>query len=494
MSRLRDASSSPTHENAPMWRQLLSRLFGAAGARPASRTAPRPTLAERLAQGRALADADARLLASRRAADAIARAAELAARQAGDARRTEMRDLLRAADATGAGAVEAAVTDLLRVPGVADQSRLTPPIGAEIIRRRGGRAWLVVLVACLASAGDARAQDVAIRDLTIAEGAAPIRLTGYGIAVGLDGTGDRTMGAGARGGGMTVQSVVNLLRNFNVEIPAELVRTRNAAVVLVTAEVSPYLRAGGRFEVHVSSLGDARSLRGGVLYMAPLVAEAGGRPVGVAQGSLLLSEAADGRIAYGAARTPETTARIPSGGQLEADLPRPQFAGGTRLLLREPDVTTASRIAAAVNGALGPNTAKVEDPGAVALTLPDSGDRAATLGRIAALGVRPERAARLVIDARDGSVVAGGELAVGAATVSHGGVTLTIGGDAAGAAPATPGAPGAGVPGDVRIAPGTSVQRIASALHAVQTPASDIAAIFAALREVGAIAAEVVIR
>jgi flagellar P-ring protein precursor FlgI len=227
--------------------------------------------------------------------------------------------------------------------------------------------------------------------------------------------------------------------------------------------------------------------------MTPLVAEAGGRPVGVAQGSLYLSEAADGRVAYGVARTPETTARIPSGGQLEADMPRPQFAGGTRLLLKEPDVTTASRIAAAVNAALGAGAARVEDPGSVALALPDSGDRATTLGRVAALPVRAERAPRLVIDARDGTVVAGGELTVGAAVVSHGGVTLTIGG-------AEPAAAGGGanaaaaVPGDVRVAPGASVQRLAAALHAVQTPASDIAAIFAALREVGAITADVVVR
>ncbi|MDF1506061.1 flagellar basal body P-ring protein FlgI [Roseisolibacter sp. H3M3-2] len=453
-----------------MWR-LLSRLLG--------RPAPRPT--------------------TRRATDALARAAELAAHQAGDARRAaQLRDVLRAADARNLGAKEAAVTELLRVPGVADQSRLTPPIGFEGIRRRGGRNFLPALLlgaalgAALAAPAAAPAQTT-IRDLTIAEGAAPIRLTGYGIAVGLDGTGDRTMGGGTRGGGMTVQSVVNLLRNFNVVIPPELVRTRNAAVVLVTAEVSPYLRAGGRFEVHVSSLGDARSLRGGVLYMAPLVAEAGGRPVGVAQGALLLSEAADGRAAYGAARTPETTARIPSGGQLEADMPRPQFAGGTRLLLKEPDVTTASRIAAAVNQALGGTAARVEDPGAVALTLPDSGNRAEVLGRIAALPVRAERAPRLVIDARDGTVVAGGALTVAVAVVSHGGVTLTIGGDST-AAPAAGAARQDAVPGDVRIAPGTSVQRLAAALHAVQTPASDIAAIFAALREVGAIAAEVVVR
>jgi flagellar P-ring protein precursor FlgI len=471
-----------------MWRHLLHRVH-----RLFARSAARPTLAERLAQGAALAAADARALATRRATDAMARAAELAAREAGEARRAaSLRDLLRAGDARTPGAAEAAVTELLRVPGVADRSRLTPPIGAETVRLRGTRSLLPVLLllALVAPAAGAGAQATTVRDLTIAEGAAPIRLTGYGIAVGLDGTGDRTLGAGTRGGGMTVQSVVNLLRNFNVVIPPELVRTRNAAVVLVTAEVSPYLRAGGRFEVHVSSLGDARSLRGGVLYMAPMVAEAGGRPVGVAQGALLLSEAADGRAGYGAARTPETTARVPGGGQLEADLPRPQFAGGTRLLLREPDVTTASRIAAAVNAALGGTVARVEDPGAVALALPDSGDRAGTLGRIAALPVRAERAPRLVIDARDGTVVAGGEMTVGAAVVSHGGVTLTIGG-----ADSTAGAArGAEVPGDVRIAPGTSVQRVAAALHAVQTPASDIAAIFAALREVGALAAEVVVR
>jgi flagellar P-ring protein precursor FlgI len=481
-----------------MWRQLLSRLFAGRGTRRTD--ASSLTLAERIAQGNALAEADARALAARRAADAIARAAALAATDAVAERRADAPRTVRAADASaGAGAVESAVTDMLRVPGVADQSRLTPPIGAEIIRRRNGRPLLIALAACLGGAldaGVAQAQDASIRELTIAEGAAPIRLTGYGIVVGLDGTGDRTTG-GAQGG-MTVQSVVNLLRNFSVEVPSTLVRTRNAAVVLVTTEISPYLRAGGRFDVHVSSLGDARSLRGGVLYMAPLVAEAGGRPVAVAQGTLLLSEAADARTRWGAPPIPETTARIPAGGQLEADLPRPTFAGATRLLLKEPDVTTASRIAAAVNAALGPNTARVEDPGAVALALPDTGDRAATLGRIVALGVRPERTARIVIDARDGTVVAGGELAIGAAVVSHAGVTLSIGGE--GAAPAAGASAGAapradvGIPGDVRVAPGTSVQRVAAALHAVQTPASDIAAIFAALREVGALSAEVVVR
>jgi flagellar P-ring protein precursor FlgI len=426
----------------------------------------------------------------------MARAAALAASQTAEAREAAaLRDLLRAADARSLGRARGRGDRPAARPRRRRPSRLTPPVGFEAIRRRGGRSLLPALASCLGGAldvGAAQAQESTIRELTIAEGAAPIRLTGYGIVVGLDGTGDRTTG-GAQGG-MTVQSVVNLLRNFSVEVPSTLVRTRNAAVVLVTTEISPYLRAGGRFEVHVSSLGDARSLRGGVLYMAPLVAEAGGRPVAVAQGTLLLSEAADQRSRYGAPPVPETTARIPGGGQLEADLPRPTFAGATRLLLKEPDVTTASRIAAAVNAALGPNTAKVEDPGAIALALPDTGDRAATLGRIVALGVRPERTARIVIDARDGTVVAGGELAIGAAVVSHGGVTLSIGGEGAAPAAGAAARADAGVPGDVRVAPGTSVQRVAAALHAVQTSASDIAAIFAALREVGALSAEVVVR
>lgn len=123
--------------------------------------------------------------------------------------------------------------------------------------------------------------DIKIRDLTAQEGAMPVRLVGYGLAVGLDGTGDRAIGG--QTAGPTVQGVINTLRRFNIEVPADLIRMRNVAAVLVTAEVSPFLRAGGRFEIHVSSMGDARSLRGGVLYMTPLVADANGPALASAQ-------------------------------------------------------------------------------------------------------------------------------------------------------------------------------------------------------------------
>ena len=158
------------------------------------------------------------------------------------------------------------------------------------------------LVATLLLPTHAWAQ-VKIRDLVIADAAVPVRLVGYGLVTGLDGTGDLTIGG--RSGGQTVQSVVNLLRRFDIEVPPALLRTRNVAAVLVTAEVSPYLRAGGRFEVAVSSVGDARSLRGGVLWMTPLVPDVGADAVATAQGPVLISDGGDERDA----RLVATTAR-----------------------------------------------------------------------------------------------------------------------------------------------------------------------------------------
>lgn len=349
-------------------------------------------------------------------------------------------------------------------------------IGVKIARTMLVTAGLLLLPVL------ARAQnDIKIRDLTSAEGALPVRLVGYGLAVGLDGTGDRAVGG--QSAGPTIQSVINILRRFNIEVPADLIRMRNVAAVLVTAEVSPYLRAGGRFEVNVASMGDARSLRGGTLYMTPLVADASGPPLASAQGSLMVS---DGGAATRYMPSHETSARIPTGGVLEADLPRPAIVAVSRLLLREPDLGTATRIAIAINATYGEKTATVEDEGSVIVTLPDSVQKPTALARIRDLSVKPESRMRLIIDGKDGTVVAGGEMIVGSATVSHGAITLAIGTETAN--DTTP------IPGSVRLPAGIPVQRVASALHAVRTPPNEIAAIFAALREVGAITAEVIVR
>ncbi len=325
-----------------------------------------------------------------------------------------------------------------------------------------------------------------IRDLVLADGAAPVRMVGYGLVAGLDGTGDRGMG-GAQGG-QTVQSIVNLLRRFDITVPANVLRTRNVAAVLVTAEVSAYLRPGGRFDVQVASIGDAPSLRGGVLYMTPLIAEVGGAPMATAQGGVVLSEGSDRNGARSYGTRVETSARVPAGGVVETDLPRASYATSTAaLLLREPDIAVASRIAAVIDSAIGTGTARVDDPGSVTLTLKDSAGsaRSATIAKLRELPVRIARGAKVVIDGRDGTVVAGGDVSVGEAVVTHGQITLSIGGGADSSAVST---------GEVRLLAGISVQRIASALHGVRSSPQEIAAIFSALREVGAISAEVVIR
>jgi len=338
------------------------------------------------------------------------------------------------------------------------------------------------LAIAIAAPRTADAQDVRVRDLVLTDAAPPVRLMGYGLVTGLNGTGDRV--SGTSGSGETVQSIVNLLRRFNIAVPANLLRTRNVAAVLVTSEVSTYLRPGGRFEVAVSSLGDAQSLRGGVLWMTPLVADAGGQPLAGAQGAIVISSGSANPRSFNT--TVGTTGTIPDGGVLEGNLPRPQLAASNMLLLRAPDITTASRIAAAVDSVLGgKGIAVVQDPGAVKLTLKDTtAGLAAALSAIREIKVRPARVARIVVDSRDGTIVAGGDLMVGEAVVSHGGITISIGGKT----------DSTKVIGDVRAAAGATVQTIGAALHAAQASASDIASIFEALRAVGAISAEVVVR
>lgn len=392
-------------------------------------------------------------------------------------------------------------------------------------------ALALVLLAALAVAIPVHAQGVRVGDLTRDGDVVPVRLVGYGLVTGLDGTGDRAIGG--FGSGHTVRSVANLLRRFGVEVPEGVLRTLNVAAVLVTAEISPYSRPGARFDISVASVGDATSLRGGVLWMTPLVAEAGAVPVATAQGPIMMSGSGDVRGARSrAVRVVETSGRVPEGGLVEQPVARPEAVARPVLTLRQPDLATAVRIAQAVNASVGEGTASVADPGAVQLDLStvDELERMLTLAEIQELEVTPRAVNRVVIDSRDGTVVTGGAIRLGSAVVSHGGITLTIApdgvdvpevqvqpGEPATTAPATgiPAAqpdpstgpfpralPGqdAGVPAapatmsGVTIAAGVTIQELAAALSAVNAPPSTVAAIFEALAGVGAIRAQVVVR
>jgi flagellar P-ring protein precursor FlgI len=365
------------------------------------------------------------------------------------------------------------------------------------VRRFGRQAarWLVptaLLLVFLATFLAAQATQ-RVGDLTQPAGVVPRRLIGYGIVVGLEGTGDKSFGS-ANGGTQTVRSIANALRRFGLEVPAERLRPRNVAAVIITAEASPYLRAGGRFEVQVSSIGDATSLRGGVLWTTPLVTDIDQSPVGTAQGPLLL---ADEDVRQASRRG--NSARIPAGGVLEVE-PTQLAALTPRLLLRSPGLAVAQRVALAINAALGDSTvARVEDPGAIVL---NPGTRGADnliglLAIVDTIAVRMAPDARIVIDARSGTVVTGGTVRVGAATVSHHGYTLRIGGPTAGPGVAdSTGATGRGgeAEGLLAVTEGATVQEVAAGLHAAGARPQEIAAMFSALREVGALGAELVVR
>jgi len=341
---------------------------------------------------------------------------------------------------------------------------------------------LAGLCACaVLLAGGTAARAARVGDLTLHEGEVPTRLVGYGLVTGLDGTGDRSFG-GTNGGTPTVRSVVNLLRRFNIDVPEDELRLRDVAAVTVTAEVSPYLRPGGRFEVQVSALGDATSLRGGVLWITPLLSDPDAPPVATAQGAVYTAGGDDDTRSLWARRV--NSGRISEGGLLESDLP--EVAAPTpRLLLKSPDLATASRIADAVNGAFGAGAATVDDPGAVTLKAPAAGTSLmAYLANVDTLAVASADPSRVVIDARQGTVVAGGDVRVGHAVVSHHGITLEVGA-------ATVGADSTGL---VRVASVASVQDVAAGLHAAGAKPAEMAAIFEALHAAGALAATVVIR
>lgn len=342
------------------------------------------------------------------------------------------------------------------------------------------RALLAALAMLLAAAAPASALQH-VGDLTAHEGDVPVRLVGYGLVVGLDGTGDRSFGYGTSNT-PTVRSVVNLLRRFDIEVPADQLRLRDVAAVMVTAEASPYLRAGGRFEVSVSALGDATSLRGGVLWITPLVTDPDQPAIATAQGPVYVSPEDRERGYYGARHA--NAGRITDGGVMESSTQAPPL--GRHLVLNHPDFSTATRIVAAINQAFGAGIARVEDPGSVALEpkakSPDS--LASFLAAVDTLSLEVNMASRVVIDGHDGTIVAGGDAHIGPATVSHHGFTLDVGG----APPATP------ANGLVRVDARATVQDVAAGLHAAGARPEEIAAIFEALVAAGALTTPLVVR
>ncbi|HUO00674.1 MAG TPA: flagellar basal body P-ring protein FlgI [Bradyrhizobium sp.] len=263
-----------------------------------------------------------------------------------------------------------------------------------------------------------------IKDLANIEGVRQNQLVGYGLVVGLNGTGDTLNNAP-----FTKQSLQAMLERMGVKIAAgAAMRTGNVAAVMVTANLPPFGTQGTRMDVTVSSLGDAKNLMGGTLLVTPLLG-ADGNVYAVAQGSVAINGfQAEGEAAKIVRGVP-TVGRIANGAIIEREI---EFAlnrlPNVRLALRNADFTTAKRIAAAVNDYLGVKTAEPIDPATVELSIPPEfkGNVVAFLTEIEQLQVEPDMPAKIVIDERSGIIVMGRDVRVATVAVAQGNLTVTI--------------------------------------------------------------------
>jgi flagellar P-ring protein precursor FlgI len=297
-------------------------------------------------------------------------------------------------------------------------------------RRPGVR--LICRVACLLAASlalaltapdAAGAASVRIKDIVNVQGVRGNDLVGYGLVVGLNGTGDSL-----RSIPFTEDSLVNLLERLGVNIEGEDVKAKNVAAVIVTATLPPFARSGSEIDVTISAIGDARSLLGGTLVLTPLLA-ADGNVYAVAQGTVI----AGGFEAEGSAETVTqgvpTSGVIPSGARIEQEV---AFAldelRQVRLALRDPDFTTALRIQGAINGEVGLEVARTLDSGTIEVAVPPVFENrvAAFISAIENLPVTPDLAARVVVDQRSGTIVVGADVRISEVAVSQGNLTVRV--------------------------------------------------------------------
>lgn len=283
--------------------------------------------------------------------------------------------------------------------------------------------WSLALLAALfvsALGGEARADR--LRDVVDVVGARDNQLVGYGVVTGLNGTGDDASAPFA------TQSLRALLRRLGVQVEARQIRLKNIAAVVVTATIPPFHRSGSKLDVTVSSIGNARSLRGGVLVQTPLRG-ADRKTYAVAQGPIVLGGFSAGGGGSSLQEGVTTTARIPNGALVEREIPT-VFAEKGRLVLalRSPDFATAQRVVVVLEKELGQGAARALDGGAVEVRAPRNlADKPVELlARLSELEIEPAIAARVVINERTGTIVAGGDVRLSPVAIAQGGITISV--------------------------------------------------------------------
>ncbi|HEV7439101.1 MAG TPA: flagellar basal body P-ring protein FlgI [Methylobacterium sp.] len=262
-----------------------------------------------------------------------------------------------------------------------------------------------------------------VKDLASIEGVRQNQLVGYGIVVGLNGTGDTLNNIP-----FTKQSLQAMLERLGVNTRGATMRTQNLAAVMVTANLPPFSAQGTRIDVTVSSLGDAKSLQGGTLLVTPLLG-ADGEVYALAQGSVAIAGFTAEGDAAKVTRGVPTNGRISNGANVEREIAfKLNDARSLRLSLRNPDFTTSKRIAAAINDFMGGDTAEPTDPATVTLQIPAryQGNMIRLVTEVEQLKVEPDQTAKVVVDERSGIIVMGRDVRVSTVAIAQGNLTVTI--------------------------------------------------------------------
>jgi flagellar P-ring protein FlgI len=360
-------------------------------------------------------------------------------------------------------------------------------------------------VALLAMTSTPLAHAEKVRDLAQVAGVRQNQLVGYGLVAGLDGSGDQTSQTP-----FTTQSIDNMLQQFGITVPANVrPQLKNVAAVMVTADLPPFAKPGQAIDITVASIGNSKSLRGGSLLMTPLKG-ADGQVYAVAQGNVVIGGvSASGKSGSSVQINISNSGRVPNGATVERPVPSAfGGAGDLALNLHTPDFTTASRVAGAINKTFGDNgIARAMDAVTIVLRAPaDPNSRVGFLGAVQDVDVSPGDApARVIVNSRTGTVVIGSTVRVSPAAVAHGSIEVSISEQPSVSQPA-PFSQGqtAVVPSSTvqvtehgghmfKFGAGANLDDIVHAVNQVGAAPSDLVSILQALKEAGALHAELVV-
>lgn len=366
--------------------------------------------------------------------------------------------------------------------------------------RKRIRKGLVLLVGIFFSVLPIDAEAVRIKDIAAVEGVRENSLIGYGLVIGLNGTGDKT------GTTFTVQTLSSMLKKMGIAVEPSAVKVKNVAAVMVTAKLPPFVKTGSRIDVVVSSLGDATSLQGGTLLLTPLKG-ADQQVYAVAQGPISIGGFIGGKEGDSVQKNHPTAGRVAEGAQVEKEVGFP-FLHKERfnLLLRQQDFTTALRISQAINAQLGgESVASAVDSGTITLQVPDfyKGRLVELLAAIESLEVTVDLPARVVVNERTGTIVMGDQVRISEVAVSHGNLTIRVKTDFQVSQPppfAPEGSETVVVPqqqtevreedAQILMLRGATIGEVVRGLNAIGVTPRDLIAILQAIKAAGALQAE----